>query len=340
MGVPVVIQRLFSYVPKKTLVIAGADLVRKLNVGNNWSRIRLGALVAVTPDGVNNLLSCPLYFGLCSGTTSPVGAYNTANFVGVSFIGAVNATTKLLTYAAGTGGNNYYTASTGSAFHKADGNVLSTVNFGSAANLIPAYTGAQRRRFPIIIDIARVGRQTGGAYTVSGWCPSTTAAVIGTDYRPYDLLGPAGIDSAGTPTPAGQTMTLFANALALNAGEEFGSFNTFNLYWGKSAFPLEVYAIGAVVLNSGAYNDAYGGADESVGLYSTGTLTTGTLGNALYGWSGSNAVFGYPNPGPTIGLAGTCGWPDDTFESYGTGTITSGVTISSGTGWSGAAVVI
>ena len=101
-----IIQRQFIYIPDNILQLAGAAWLRQLPVLTlPWSRIRIGLICAVTPNGTSNINDCVFNFGISSGQEYPSASFNTLNFVGASLIGtqAVGAT-RLLTYTASTTG--------------------------------------------------------------------------------------------------------------------------------------------------------------------------------------------------------------------------------------------
>mgnify|MGYP003377941999 CR=1 FL=1 len=102
--------RLFNLLADKYLTLANEEWVRTLAIGNDWNKLRLGLLLAVTPDGTNPLGGTALMLGLCSGKTNPYGAASTTNFVGAALHGSTpGATTGTLSYVAGAG-NPYFTS--------------------------------------------------------------------------------------------------------------------------------------------------------------------------------------------------------------------------------------
>lgn len=346
MATNAIISRVITYVPLKALLLGGADFTRKLRFGNGWSRIRIGILAAARPDSTNNMFNTSFYIGLCSSAGGgPVGSYSTGNFVGVSIVGQPNTVVRTMTYNSGSG-YPYYTLTSGCVFQKSDQSQYYVQNaFGSAATVVPAYTGGRYRRWPYIVEIKRDPQGTGGVYTISGWCPTSgIAASYECDYSPAELLSVRGIDSTTTPTPGGQTMVNFANALTLNVAEQFGSFDTLNIYWGNSTFPLEIYAVAVNVIQENPYSDNFGGADESFESIALNTqIEDGSLTNTRYGWNGGdNVTYGPYNPGPVNagGLFGTVGYPYDGFETYASGTADAYTTITGGTGWYGNGIIV
>lgn len=338
-----IITRLFSYVPDKAIVLGGGDFVRRIKFGNGWSRVRFGMLASVAPDSTRSFLNCSLWFGLSSSTGPPVGSKACENFIGVSFVGQPNTTVRTFTYNAGSG-YPYYSGSTGCAFWKANKSRFYTQTAGGNGGVLPpTLTGSRYRRFPLIVDIARNYQGSGGVYTISAYCPTFGIAdAYQNDYRPFELLGPNGIDNTGTPTPGNHTQLVVCSAVAVNASEQFGGFDSLNIHWNLSQFPLEIYAVGLSVIDSAPYNDAYGGADEDFESFTVGEqLDDGVMTGIVYGWAGTNVTYGYGNPGPVgVGYYGTLGYPFDTFETYATGTADPYTTFTDGTGWWGNGIVL
>jgi hypothetical protein len=201
---------------------------------------------------------------------------------------------------------------------------------------------------PIYVDITRPYSGT-GLTTIVGY-GFNSAANATVDYRPDHFL--AGLESYGVPVLNGQTTTALQTTTTLSIGEEWGTLDQFDLFWGNAFFPLEVSAVGAMIWNTSStvYFPGYGGAVEMFDSYGTTTapLTTEIAGVSSAGtgysagWSSLPGTFiGYSSPFSTVGLAGTStGWPTDTFESYGTGTIFSPILLDAGTGWASAGTII
>jgi hypothetical protein len=77
--------RTFNLVDDKYLSLANEEWVRTLAIGTNWTKLRIGKLVSVTPDATSNLSGVELIWGLCSGKTNPFGAASTTNFLGSKY---------------------------------------------------------------------------------------------------------------------------------------------------------------------------------------------------------------------------------------------------------------
>src|SRR5512139_3944747 len=136
-----IIERRFIYIPDKILCLGGAAWLRQLPVLTlPWSRIRIGLICAVSPNGVSNIPDTSFTLGICSGQEYPGSSYNTLNYIGASLIGTqAVAATRLLTY---TAAGPYYACTAGYFFAKTEGVINSTsTTFTTAVNLALAATG-------------------------------------------------------------------------------------------------------------------------------------------------------------------------------------------------------
>lgn len=180
----VIATRKFQFQDDKYLLLANEEWTRPLPFAGNWMRIRLGFLCAVSGNGTSNILDCPFFFGLCSGRTAPSSARSPQNFFGVSFNGlAAPGSTRTLTYTA-NGNLPYYTASLGEVFRQF-GTTQVAASFNNQVVLAPAWTGTQKRRVPIFVDITRQSGG-GGVYTVNVY--GVNATTVAFDYRQDHLL--------------------------------------------------------------------------------------------------------------------------------------------------------
>ena len=330
-----IIQRDFTTVFDNALKLGGASYLRALAYGGGWSRIRIGALVAVTPNSTINISDAVLTIGLCSGKNYPGSSNCTLSAFGFSCIGSpVQGSTRLLTYTANSG-YPYFNPTTGVIFRKTCP-IGYQVSASAGAFFLPlAGTGTQKRRFPIYVDITRslggAGLATVNAYGV------TVAATGQLDFRPDHFQD--GLDQIGTPTIYNTALTAGATISTISIGDEFGPLDTFEIFWSNSTFPLEIYAIGAVVINptqnSGTldvYTDTGGGFDI-LSQYQPGTQVTDLAFGT--GFSGAGTIYGASYGTTVINMLGTSGGvPMENFEQYTTGSIVSGVTLNAGTGWS------
>lgn len=352
-----IVQRQFIDIPDNVLSLSGAALLRKLPTSWLWDRIRIGLICAVTPNGVNNIQDANFTLGICSGQTYPGASFNTINYVGASIIGtqAVGAT-RLLTYNAG---GPYYGATAGAFFVKLEGAVTSATTFSTAASLALVQTGRYQRRTVFVLDILKTQGGT-GALTLTLYGPSAAMAQT-IDFRPDDLQG--ALDCITTPTIRDQTLTALDTKATLNYSPLLGDVDTLEIYWGNTTFPLEISAVGAVILapsyyliSTGSAASAPGTAIEPFDEYtaSAGSIAESTFLTGGSGWtaagsvaydqvsynSGASANSSNLAPQVYTQYVGTTNSPSEGFEQYATGTVDSGTTISLGTFWSAPAAVM
>lgn len=331
-----IIERSFAYVPDRILKLGGAAWLRPLGgstVDGAWERIRIGILCAVTPNGTSNISDTAFWMGLCSGQQNPGSAYNSQQFVGASLIGPITVGgTRLLTYTANS--SNPYFSSTVGVFFQKIGTLFPWVsaNFTYGILMPLAYTGTDQRRGIIIIDIAKT---TGGsgALTISAY-NTTTAATMSVDYRPDHLWD--ALDQPGVPSVRNQTFITMFSSTAIPYSPALGNLDTFEIFWSNATFPLEISAIGAVVMRAPTYTgtNATGSSDETFEEYdiSTSPISDPAFLNGGMGWAAAGTVTGtlanlYPQS--YSDLAGTTiGTPVDSFENYAVNDSTNGVTSS------------
>ena len=140
--------RLFNLLADKYLTLANEEWVRTLAIGNDWNKLRLGLLLAVTPDGTNNLGGTALMLGVCSGKTHPYGAASTTNFVGAGLHGSTpGGPTGTLTYVAGAG-NPYFTSGGSSTASRVGGDLVGGAG-AATPFVLTANTGSTQRRSPV-----------------------------------------------------------------------------------------------------------------------------------------------------------------------------------------------
>jgi hypothetical protein len=207
-----------------------------LAIGNDWNKIRLGVLLAVTPDGTNNLGGTALMLGVCSGKTNPYGAVSTTNFVGVALhTSTPGGTTGTLTYAAGAG-NPYFTSGGAWPASRVGSNLFSGTGDGTPL-LLTSNVGSTQRRSPVYVDIQKGSPN----YTITRWTPASSQG----QFQTADCSPAAFLAALEVPTPTWVNLNLTSSSAALAASETPGVLDTFDLFWNKAAFPLEVYAIAA-----------------------------------------------------------------------------------------------
>jgi hypothetical protein len=228
-------QRVFVSLQKKYLTLANEEFVRRFSIGNTWNQIRLGVMFALTPNGTSSILGSKFVLGVCSGKTNPYAAASTTNFVGF-LVNHTNATTgQDLTYNANSG-NPYYSQGTarGAAATRVNTTVTQINNtILGGISYFPTNTGTVQRRGAVLLDITKGSPN----YTVKLW-DIAGAANMNNDYQTSSFL-----NDMESPTPPSPFTG--ASSLALAASETPGVLDTFDLFWNKASFPVEIYAIAA-----------------------------------------------------------------------------------------------
>lgn len=207
------------------LELSNNEWVRPLSIGNTWSKIRLGVLASITPNGTSDIVP-KFVLGMCSGSSNPFGAGTTTNFVGAGFVHALT-----LTYNAGAG-NPYYTSANSTGRITRVGSTV--VYTGGLTGTFFSNTGSLSRRCPLIVDITKGSPN----YTVKTYTPSSAATDV--SYAEFS----AAIESGSDPTTVG-SLGLTSNSATIAASEGPGNFDSVDLYWNLSATPIRVYAIQA-----------------------------------------------------------------------------------------------
>ena len=224
--------RTFNLIGDKYLTLANEEFVRTLAIGSDWTRLRLGLLLALTPDGTNDLQGADLVWGLCAGKTNPFGAASTTNFLGMKF--GTSFGPEVLNYSA-NGGNPYFWSGRGqmkkvgvtrTAF---DGN-------GLEFHRLATNTGALQRRSAHFLEIAKGNPN----FSIRSWSMPLTG--LAKDFTPAHLL--EGLEQSLSITVNGENV---GAGMTVTTGfdEAPGALDTVDLHWNKAAFPLGVYALAA-----------------------------------------------------------------------------------------------
>jgi hypothetical protein len=227
--------RTFNLIEDRHLTLAGEEYLRPLGIGSNWTKLRLGLLVALTPNGTSNLPDCSLMLGVCSAATpfsgtQGYGAAVTGNYLGADF---TNRTGSDLTYGAGSGNPYYYTVN--KAARRRYGVTETTASLGGSYSLCCATnTGTLQRRTPLYVDITKGSPN----YTLRPFFCSSAHAVL--DFTAAHLLD--GLEQSGVPVINGQTLQA-ESVTNIACDETAGVFDTLSLFWNRAAYPLEVYAL-------------------------------------------------------------------------------------------------
>lgn len=231
--------RIINLVEDKYLSLANEEYLRQLSIGSNWTKLRIGMVCALTPNGANNLLGCRLVLGLCSAAspfanTLGYASATTGNSIGCDFIIKSSGADDYGDFIFNAGSGNPYFTGTFMAARRRYGSTATFAAFASSNQAIAATTGALQRRSLIYLDITKGSPN----YTVKPFVLTSVQAKG--DFATADFLD--GLEQSGTPVVNGQTLNTIA-ALTPACDETAGAFNTLDLYWNRAAYALEVYAL-------------------------------------------------------------------------------------------------
>jgi hypothetical protein len=220
MAAATIISRTVSAVVDKRIVLSNGQFARKLSIGSNWTRLRLGIRFGMTDLGVAPTGTPRFAAGFCSGLSNLFGDATTDNWVGII------SNTATWAYAAA----DHY----GSVVFGAAKRVGSTLTVGSNAagsvsiGAVSASTGVQRALF--FVDITKGSpNYTVQAFTAGGTPPDSTIA---------QFL--AQLESS-TPSLSGYTWN---TSTTIAADESTGGFDSINVSWDRSSFNAEISDVG------------------------------------------------------------------------------------------------
>jgi hypothetical protein len=228
----VIASRAFNLIDDQYLTLANEEYVRTLAIGTNWTKLRIGMLLALATDGTNNLQGTNLVWGLSSGKTNPFGAVTTTNFLGMKF--GYDANSDVLTYVANSG-NPYFWSGQGLITKVGSTKTIWNGN-GLEYHRIATNTGSLQRRCVLYMQITKGSPN----FTVAFWNQTTTG--VAKDFTPAHLL--EGLEQPSSITVNGETLG-GGGAGAVTFNETAGALDTFDLFWNKASFPLELYALAA-----------------------------------------------------------------------------------------------
>jgi len=232
-----IVQRTFNLIPDKELSIGNAEYLREMQFGSNWTRLRIGILMAQSGFATNNVSGCALQLGVCSkatpfANTTGYGSATTTNYIGCDFISKADSTGVPGTwiYNAGSGGNDRYSQTYCAAVRR----VVAVRTFqvtGSATGIVPTNVGTLPRRGFLFCDITKGSPN----YTIQPYMGTTTSSVV--DSTPAEFLD--SLEMPGDPTILGNAM-IKHTAAVITCSEVAGAFDTLSLYSNRAAFPTNV----------------------------------------------------------------------------------------------------
>ena len=221
---------------KPYITVGSEEYVRPLAMGTNWTKIRIAMLVSIVPNGINNIANGGVIMGVCSGTSAPYGAASTTNFIGASYA-SVGTTLVTYTYTAGAG-FPYYSIGYPQLVSKTGASVSIT---GQSSSVTPGFAvagvGNLIRRGFLFVDIQK-GSPNYTVTFLNSWPTSRTDL----DYTTTHLV--EFCESGAINATAAS-----AHSVANTFSEAAGALDTVNIYWPRSANPLEIYSIAVARLS-------------------------------------------------------------------------------------------
>lgn len=229
-----IIQKSFStYEPinDKALQLANEIYQRSLAIGTNWTRLRLGLMYAITPDGTANLSGVKFALGLVAFGGGTFGQQTVGHYLGAIFSTDGNVDGGALTYQAG-GGNPYF-SSTGIRLFLQVG---SAVNYRANRGTIyhPATSGTVARRGVIFFEA-----QKGTPWIIRAWGMPSSAMSRDFGWGHFQTT----IEQPGdTLNLDGHTLLGVGDTVTVDQAAN-GALDSVTLFWNKSQQPIEIYAI-------------------------------------------------------------------------------------------------
>jgi hypothetical protein len=223
------VSRTISSVVDQRIVLANSEAKRVLAIGSVWTKIRIGMRLSISASA--NITGNPrLAIGLCTSAADGFGRSNTTHFAGVRMSGTA------FNYSAGPPA--YLTASAAGAF-VACKRIGSTTTDGSAvssaATMISSAVASIRSC--LFLEITRGNPN----FTFQLGAP-TVAAGAQTDVTLWTSMDNPQWSDVSLNSILSNYNT--GNAVALAVDEAtYGKLTTVNVYWDKSAMPLEISEI-------------------------------------------------------------------------------------------------
>lgn len=219
------------------LQLGNEEFVRKMQWGNNWNSLRIGA--RVTLNGAANLSGIRLQLGVCNGDTNTWSSATCAGYVAA----CCGAITNSGGTALGFDGTNYRYSGPGvndSGYTSKLGSTVSDAQGGSnGAYQYIAATGSGNKPSILMADI---GRASASSYTVAWHVVNATQ--LAQNPRFYDLLR-----SMEDPGLSGYGAT-FVTARGANTRTGMPSnMDTLSVYWNYATPTIEFSEICVIRFN-------------------------------------------------------------------------------------------
>lgn len=233
------------------LTLFNEEWGRTLAIGDDWTRLRIGLLCSVEPNGASNIPTARLSVGMSSAANMHLGSAAAGLWYGFN-VGGGSASLSGATWVYGAGGGNpYYHCDAFTRIRSLAGALSGTFNAGAAS--VPTTGGLVVRRWPVFVELEKVGTTmvVGAAMiNLSEGDPTIRAAY---SYTLADMIlaledGTLFIATGSNSVNIGSTFchnlgsTTFA-AHPTNAAVH-GETDSVHIGWNKGAFGFRVYAVG------------------------------------------------------------------------------------------------
>jgi len=239
----IIFEETFSDGSDKGLVLSNEEWGRALQIGSDWTRIRMGMLVAMEPDGVNNLSGAQFRFGFSTAANDHLGSLAAKLWYGAVLNGGSSTINYLggsYTYTANSN-NSYYATVNLPRVRALNGTLSGSSNSGTY--YIPTLNN-NKRRAPICVQL----KKSGTTMIVSPRCPPSGAGSP-VDFTLADLLA-----TMEDPTDDAVSTTLLCRGIGLTGSwtsfadypdhaAAYGEIVAPHIGWNKTVAKLHVYAV-------------------------------------------------------------------------------------------------
>lgn len=215
----------------KRLDLSNCQILRRPSYLNNWTTMRIGLHYCV-PSAATIVGTPSIYIGMGSGLTNGIGDATTTNWIGVKTTGAT--WTRVLS------GAQAYANMTGIRVHKKVGSTLTPHATGDMTGTPHTSLDAAFRTV-LLVEITKGSPN----YTVNVGVGTSNSAIITVDVTPANMdgymalpVGMGGIGTVGNPNIVAVTTN---NTLAMS--EVAGNLDCIQIYWDKTAAPLEIEGV-------------------------------------------------------------------------------------------------
>ena len=217
----------------RALQLGNEEFVRKMAIGNNWNKLRLGMRVLV--NGTGDIVTPRLQMGVCSGDTDTFASTNCTGYAGATLRGRNSGN---MTYSAGVYTYGQAAAVPFALSVKKLVNTVTESNFvGTSDGFLPSATLGNAAL--CFVDIVRA---SSSSYTVS-WarCSTSAMASLVTDF--YTLLRTGEDENLSTTFSSTYTV---ANTIPISVTGLPAVMDTLSIYWNKSTPTVEISDISVI----------------------------------------------------------------------------------------------